>query len=132
MSGYETHIGKISFVEKIPNKEELLKWLAEQNLHTDSVQIKNYEIKNVDDDFYDSNFMLIFEDGKWRYSEAKFVYHNGNIYKFVEHINTSDEPDIYHTSTNELKTEISFVYNFYNGGTCFSEILEEGLDDLDK
>lgn len=49
---------------------------------------------------------------------------DGKAYKLVEH--TEIEDDIFKFWKND-DGSISFVAEFYNGGTCLSEIIEEGV-----
>ena len=49
---------------------------------------------------------------------------DGKVYKLVEHIKIED--DIFKFWKND-DGSISFVAEFYNGGTCLSEIIEEGV-----
>jgi len=52
------------------------------------------------------------------------------LYKLEEHIEMDDAEEI-QMWKNEDDT-ISFSANFYNGGGCLSEVLEDGLDILYK
>lgn len=49
---------------------------------------------------------------------------DGKVYRLVEH--TELEDDIFKFWKN-ADGSISFVAEFYNGGTCLSEIIEEGV-----
>jgi hypothetical protein len=49
----------------------------------------------------------------------------------MEHKELDGEDDINNLTENEDGT-ISFVTRFYNGGTCLTEMLEDGLKELNK
>ena len=55
---------------------------------------------------------------------------DGEIWEAIEHQELEDD-DIYQLTPNSDGT-ISFTMRFYNGGTCLSECIEEGLEQLKK
>ena len=60
----------------------------------------------------------------------KLFFVNDEIWEVFDHIDLDDD-DIYEMRPNPDGT-ISFVMRFYNGGTCLSECIEEGLEKLNK
>jgi hypothetical protein len=60
----------------------------------------------------------------------KIFFVNGEIWESFEHKELDDD-DIYEMEQNE-DGSISFTMRFYNGGTCLSECIEEGLEKLKK
>jgi hypothetical protein len=64
-------------------------------------------------------------------SHEKYFFTESEIWEAFEHIEGDDGDDIYHMQKNEDGT-ISFVMRFYNGGTCLTECIEEGLEKIDQ
>lgn len=60
-------------------------------------------------------------------SENYFI-HGDNIYAITEH-EESDDSDFQKLITNN-DGSFTFIGSFYNGGTCFEEVLEEEFDKL--
>jgi hypothetical protein len=59
----------------------------------------------------------------------KYFFVNGEIWEAFEHIENDGFDDIDIMIPNEDGT-ITFIQQFYNGGTCLSEVIEEGLEKL--
>lgn len=81
---------------------------------------------NVNYDIEDDFFTLIDEEGNYKY-----VYNKGTLYEIIEHKDFGESAD-YIEQTIKFGDEIHFTYLFYNGGTCFTEMLEEGLNKIEK
>ena len=64
------------------------------------------------------------------FSEEYFIV-AGEIWEAFEHIENDGFDDIDVMIPNEDGT-ITFVMQFYNGGTCLGECIEEGLERLHK
>ena len=60
----------------------------------------------------------------------KYFFVNGEIWESFGHKEMNGD-DIYEIEPNEDGT-LSFTMQFYNGGTCLSECIEEGLERLKK
>lgn len=103
MSDYENHTGKLRLV--VPNEGESTSDLRKRIYNEKYLENPNYD----DDDYYED------------YIEVK-----GNIYKVIEHYESYDDLDGCILNKNQDGT-ISFITRFYNGGTCFSEMIEEAL-----
>ena len=58
-----------------------------------------------------------------------FVLINNTLYQVLNHYKT-DEADYLQDVRVGEDGNINFNLIFYNGGTCFSEMLEEGLNKL--
>ena len=58
----------------------------------------------------------------------KYFIHNESIYEVLEHLQ-SDEENYFMRLINNADGTITFIGQFYNGGTCFDEMLEEALDE---
>jgi hypothetical protein len=115
MSQIEIHVGKLKKVE-----------LGEQTIE----QFCYEKFRETDKDdlpkAYDS-----FEE--WLLSEYydEFIKANGVLYEILNH-KGFDEGDDINQYFPQPDGTIDFVTMFYNGGTCLSEMLEEGLDNLNK
>ncbi len=67
--------------------------------------------------------------GSVQYEE--YFIHGENLYRVIDHEESSDEEYFMKLNRNS-DGSLSFIGQFYNGGTCFSEMLEEALDELKK
>lgn len=61
----------------------------------------------------------------------KYFFADGEVWEAFEHKEIKDDGDIYFLQPNPDGT-ITFVYRFYNGGTCLSECIEEDLQKYNK
>lgn len=114
MSDYEQHSGKL---RKVPSdsgeslfelvqriyKEEGLKW-----------DDKYTEKTTYFDEIYEKYFII-----------------DKELYKVIEHIE-EDECDSFMRMHHESNGDIVFSTRFYNGGTCLSEMIEDGVRKLNK
>lgn len=117
MSQTEQHIGKLRRVDlKGKSVEE---WCQEKLANDHGV----YElaswcdnwIEQLNDFFYDrrdKTFYMASSNGVVEIFEHNELDYEGDIYQFNEHKNG----------------DVDFVLQFYNGGTCFAEIVEEFID----
>jgi hypothetical protein len=62
-------------------------------------------------------------------AKEEYFIQGENLYRVIDHVQNEDEEYFMKLSRN-ADGSISFISQFYNGGTCFSEMLEEALDDL--
>jgi len=109
MSQTELHFGKLRKVELKENKttDEFFKEkLLEKGIH----DLNNSSLDNAfKDNFYEKYFII-----------------NNVIWEVFDHIEKDASDDIYEITKNTDGT-LSFIMKFYNGGTCLSECIEEGL-----
>lgn len=104
MSQTETHVGKLTIIKA--NENETLIELAERILKEENAGLNNEDpFTQLREDFYD-----------------KYFIYNETIYKIED--KELDEDDICQGALNE-DSSIDYVVQFYNGGTCLSEMLEE-------
>lgn len=70
---------------------------------------------------------------KWMLSEYgdKYISISNGLWEVIENLELDPDDDINDLRENEDGT-INFISRFYNGGTCLSEMLEEGLTELNK
>jgi hypothetical protein len=78
---------------------------------------------------YHKDWTEQFKDEFWYGNEEKFFVHGEKVYELIEHEEMDDENYFMKLTPNKDGT-ISFIGQFYNGGTCLQEMLEEALDDL--
>jgi hypothetical protein len=71
-----------------------------------------------------------YSNKKGHASEEYFI-HDENLYRVMDHVESEDS-DYFMRLNKDEDGSISFIGQFYNGGTCFSEMLEEALDDLNN
>jgi len=124
MSYQELHTGKLKPIEKVP-LEVLQAWVETK---------PNLEIEDFEEKMEDEYEYFEIRDKTKKYKEPfyiKYIWNKGNLYEMVEHSGELESDDLYLTTENSDGT-ISFTYSFYNGGTCLSELLEDGLDKINK
>lgn len=125
MSYTELHTGKLKPISLDVSIEQFKDWIKEKK----GFVVDDFEEKLDDECTY---FEVIDESKK--YKEAmyiKFIYNRGTLYEMVEHSGEQEAEFLHITTKNEDNT-INFTYLFYNGGTCFSEMMEEGLEKIYK
>jgi hypothetical protein len=110
MSEVETHYGKLRKVV-IGEKYTIEQWCQEKCKEKDITELASYNhswIEQFMDEFYEKYFIV-----------------NEEVWEVIEHIESS-ESDVDIMIPNEDGT-ITFLQQFYNGGTCLSEVIEEGI-----
>ena len=113
MSYTETHFGKLRRVETSLTVEN---WCKNQCILAGETELSTYN------ETWEEQFRVNFP-------EKCFIV-NGQIWEAIEHIETEDS-DIDIMIPN-LDRTVTFVQQFYNGGTCLTEVIEEGLANLQK
>lgn len=124
MSYTERHIGKlveVNFDRNGTTPEHFYKMLCEYHNYN-SLTVTHYRNPYT----YKS-----WEDLYWNelWDEDNLYKADGKVYKLVEHIETED--DIFKFWKN-ADGSISFVVEFYNGGTCLREMIEEGVREVNR
>jgi len=114
MSYTETHIGKLQKVDLAGKTIE--EWAKEECIKQDIKELSSYNDTWIEE----------LRDRDYR----KYFLVDGEIWEAIEHQELEDD-DIYQLTPNSDGT-ISFTMRFYNGGTCLSECIEEGLEQLKK
>ena len=115
MSQTETHFGKLRKVE-IPQGQTLEQWCREK------CEVEGYpEIATYNDNWLEQ-FRDVFHE--------KYFFVGNEIWEAFDHHETEDD-DIYHLQENEDGT-LTFIMQFYNGGTCLTECIEESLENLNR
>jgi hypothetical protein len=112
MSQTETHFGKL---RKIKLEIPLEEWFKEKCIEKGIDKIPSYNDsweETFRDNYYNEYFII-----------------DGQVWESFEHIKSDGYEDIDVMIPNDDGT-ITFVQQFYNGGTCLSECIEEGLKKL--
>ena len=109
MSNTETHFGKLRRVDTVLTVED---WCRNQCLLAGKRELESY-YKNWQ------------EKIRGDFNEKYFIV-GGQIWEVIEHIEVEEGEDINIMIPNPDQT-ITFVQQFYNGGTCLGEIIEEYL-----
>lgn len=109
MSSTELHFGRFEVVAR-----------GEENIHK---FIKENDVKVEDDYIEDDNYEII-----KKYNRKEKIYEDPILIHFLEHkyFNEEDYPEEF--IKNEDGT-YSFVVEFYNGGCCLAEALENFEND---
>ena len=117
MSRTEFHTGKLYQVNLVGTLEDTCRDIAEAN---------NFKLgEDWLEDFRDIFNEYSFKRG--RVKEEYFI-HGDSLYRVIDHVESDDE-DYFMKLINNHDGSISFIGNFYNGGTDFSEMLGEALDE---
>ena len=82
---------------------------------------------------YMDSWIEVFRDHFDGYNKNRdeYVIVGESVFKMIEHKETDDE-DYFMNLTENSDGTISFHGQFYNGGTCFSEMIEEAVEKLNK
>jgi len=118
MSQTEFHTGRLYPVRLTGTLEETCRAIATRH---------NIELGEDWQEDFRENFNE-YEYKRERVPEEYFI-HGEKLYRVIDHEESNDEDYFMKLSRSE-DGSISFIGQFYNGGTCFSEMLEEALDDL--
>jgi len=80
---------------------------------------------------WQEDFMDAFDEysNKRNSQKEEYFIYGENLYRVIDHEESSDEEYFMKLNRNS-DGSLSFIGQFYNGGTCFSEMLEEALDEL--
>ena len=107
MSTTETHVGRFKIL--VQGKENILKYLKE---HPEI----NVKVEKYGDKYYD-----IYSDDP-KYDVIYYPEKEQTLIEYIHHEEFDDSADIYHFKKEDDGT-ISFLCQFYNGGTCIQEVL---------
>lgn len=119
MSNMESHVGKLRKVQRNEG-QSVEDWCREK--------CEDNGVPSMLPELYDSwKETLLYHLDFYE----KFFFVNDEIWEVYEHREFDDDDDIYEITPNPDGT-ISFTMRFYNGGTCLSECIEEGLEQLNK
>jgi len=124
MSYTELHTGKLKPIGKI-SLQELQAWVETK---------PNLEIEDFEEKMEDEYEYFEIRDKTKKYKEPfyiKYIWNKGTLYEILEH-SGEQEADFLDLTNQNSDGTINFTYLFYNGGTCFSEMLEEGLNKINK
>jgi hypothetical protein len=114
MSQTETHVGKLRKVDL--RGLDIEQWCEATCKELGITELSSYN-RSWKEQFMDIS------------GYEKYFSIGDEIWEAFDHIQGGDEDDIYHMKKNEDGT-ITFVMRFYNGGTCLSECIEEGLEKI--
>ena len=114
MSHTETHFGKLRKVELNCSIEE---WCKQKCSEQGILEIPSYF----------NSWKETFED---YLGYRKYFFLKSEVWEAVEHME-EDDGDIDIMVPNEDGT-VTFVFQFYNGGTCLSEMVKNGLKRLNN
>jgi hypothetical protein len=112
MSQTETHFGKLRKVEIL--NQTLEQWC----------EIKCKEVGNTKIESYYNSWQEQARD--CLESNNKYFFVDDEVWEVIEHIESQSGDDIDIMMPNADGT-ITFVQQFYNGGTCLSECIEDGI-----
>ena len=112
MSCTETHFGKLK--EVILDNQTRDEWCKEKCLAEGVIEILSYcnDWAGTFANSFSTHFLI-----------------KDKIYEIIEHEEISEDDGDFKAWKNSDGT-ISFATQFYNGGTCLEEMLQDGLDDL--
>jgi hypothetical protein len=113
MSQTETHFGKL---RKVDLEGQTLEQWCEYGCRERGInEISSYHETWI-------------EEFRYAFDEKYFLI-DGEVWETFDHIEGDDSGDIDIMIPN-LDGTITFVQQFYNGGTCLSEVIEEGIKRL--
>lgn len=114
MSSTEYHFGKVRILENPDN-------LSIEERFKEICLARN--ILEPDEGTWKDTFFCT--TGEWE----SYIVVKDRIFEVFDHHSTNDYDDLFILSENPDGSH-TFVTNFYNGGTCLSEVLEEELQKI--
>jgi hypothetical protein len=118
MSRVEFHTGKLYPVKFSGSLEDACRDIAKRH---------NIELgENWREEFRDK-----FDEysNKKDHSGEEYFMHGENLYRVIDH-EENESDDYFMKLIRNPDGSISFIGQFYNGGTCFSEMLEDAISEL--
>lgn len=119
MSQTEFHTGKLYSVKIEKSLEETCRAIAARR-HIELGEDWQEDFRDAFDEYKDKTGSV---------QDEEYFIHGENLYRVIDHEESSDEEYFMKLNRNS-DGSLSFIGQFYNGGTCFSEMLEEALDEL--
>ena len=119
MSRTEFHTGKLYPVKIEKSLEDTCRAIAARH---------NVELGED----WQEDFMDVFDNYKSKngsVQDEEYFIHGENLYRVIDHEERDDEEYFMKIIRNN-DGSLSFIGQFYNGGTYFAEMLEEALDEL--
>jgi hypothetical protein len=118
MSRTEFHTGKLYPVKIEKSLEETCRSIA-----------KRFDVELGED--WQEDFMDAFDEysNKRNSQKEEYFIYGEKLYRVIDHVESEDS-EYFMNVTRNSDGSLSFMGQFYNGGTCFSEMLEESLDRL--
>ena len=113
MSETVTYIGKLKKVDL--NGKTVEEWCDEK------CQELNIEVGG----YYKTAYEALRSENNYKY-----FFHGDDVWETIEN-KKSEYEDICFITPN-LDGTYTFVMQFYNGGTCLDEMIEEGLNEMNK
>lgn len=120
MSYTEFHTGRLYPINFGKDLEGFCKRIAKEN---------NIELGEDWEEDFKEKFDK-YEVKRGHVKEEYFIQ-GENLYRVIDH-EESDSEEYFMKLSKHGDDSISFVGQFYNGGTCFSEMLEEALEELNS
>lgn len=118
MSYTEMHTGTLKKVSDNFTTDELVKFLEDsKEFYVDDLEEK------IEDNYH------YYEVFNKETKNLVFILHNNILHQVLSHYKT-DEADYLQDVKLDNHGNINFNLIFYNGGVCFSEMLEDGLNKL--
>lgn len=119
MSSTEFHTGKLYPVKLNGSLEETCRFIAKRF---------GYELEEN----WRSDFKEKFDEYAIHRKEVdeEYFIHGEKLYRVIDHKESEDD-DYFMKLHREPNGVISFTGHFYNGGTCFSEMMEDALNELE-
>ena len=121
MSYTELHTGKLKPIQYDMSIEDFKTWLETK---------EGFEVDYFEEYLEEDCTFFEVRDKSKAYKESmyiKYIYNKGTLYEMIQH--SGEQEADYLDITEKLENgTINFTYLFYNGCTCFSEMLEEGLN----
>ena len=118
MSQTEFHTGKLYPINFGKNLEAFCRRIAAE-----------HDIKLGED--WREDFIDRFDNysSKRGHASEEYFIHGEDLYRVVDH-KESDSEDYFMNLSKNNDGSLSFIGQFYNGGTCFSEMLEDALEEI--
>lgn len=122
MSEVELHQGTLIKVNRkgLSVEEWVRRWVVNYLMTNQD----NYYSEHINDS--DFNFLSAFYDLAWN---TGYIVTDKEIYRVIDHLLNSDFICDIQENTDGTYT---YITQFYNGGTCLTEVLENELKNIEK
>lgn len=124
----ETHTGRLSIVTR--NTNDTVKYIRENLSDIYEVTNNNGNVRIEFTEYGDQQYFDLCYEHKYPEYELIKVHGEYWLVQFLNHKYYREDEDICEIQEDPSGMTYSFFTQFYNGGACFQEVLEDMIEDM--
>lgn len=126
MSDMEYHRGTARKYDRLPNETDIE--YARRYAKYKGLPFSEDAAMEFAVDGLSSIFCELELSGPWR-NQTALISNDDVIWELIEHV-YSEYPENMNNATKNADGTVSFIYGFYNGGTCLDECFSNSIDKI--